>query len=52
MSTWTTLWTTFKNELWETPGKDIIMWDIKRKMWMNIYGHMMVNAMEYNSEDE
>ena len=45
-------WTTFTNESWEILSKDRAMWDIKEDMWMNTYGHMMVNAMEYNGEDE
>ncbi len=45
-------WTTFTNESWEILSKDRAIWDIKENMWMNTYGHMMVNAMEYSGEDE
>ncbi len=45
-------WTTFTNASWEILNKDRAMWDIKEVMWMNTYGHMMVNAMEYDGEDE
>lgn len=39
---------TFKNEAWEDIAKDKVMWDIKNKMWISIYGHMFKNAMEYD----
>ena len=43
---------TFENKEWETLDKDIAIWDIKRNMWINIYGNMFKNAMEYDSSKE